>query len=77
MVLEKVEDIGATVEVDEGEQLSAYERHVEGEIIAVLSSEEYISCIMCSSKVNEVNAVFGKCTKCSAVVKLKKCQKLN
>ena len=64
--------------MDEGEQLSTYERQTEGEVVAVLSSEEYISCMMCSGKVmiSATNILIGKCLKCTAVLKLNKCQKL-
>ena len=42
-----------------------------------MSSEEYISCMMCSGKVTiSTSALIGKCSKCAAVLKLNKCQKL-
>ena len=53
-----MEDIGAT---DEGEQLSIYERQIEGEVVAVVSNEEYISCMMCSGKVTISTTRSGLC----------------
>ena len=78
VVVEEVEDIGVTVQVDEGEQLSTHERQIEGEVVAGVSSEEYISCMMCSGKVtiSTTSALIGKCSKFAAVLKLNKCQKL-
>ena len=47
---------------------------VTGEIIAVQSICDYLSCTSCQGgTVHTVNPVIGKCAKCTATVKLSKC----
>ena len=44
-----------------------------GEVVAVLYSEQYKSCISCKSKVSTDNEVLGRCSKCDSTMKLSKC----
>lgn len=48
-------------------------RVILGEIVAVLSADQYLSCINCRGKVNELSEVMGECTKCSTKMKIKAC----
>ena len=47
----------------------------EGEIIAILGIDEYISCVNCRGKVKGRDEVIGECIKCKAKVKLSRCSK--
>ncbi len=40
----------------------------------MLSIDQYTTCLSCKGKVSSVNATLGQCTKCTAVMKLTKCQ---
>ena len=47
---------------------------VTGEIVAIQSISDYLSCLNCSGgTVHSINAVIGKCSKCDAMLKLSKC----
>ena len=46
---------------------------MEGEIIAVLSLDEYPSCLKCKAKVTTVSPIMAECYKCGAKFKLNKC----
>ena len=47
---------------------------VTGEIIAVQSVTDYLTCINCSTgTVRTLNSTIGKCTKCAATQKLNQC----
>ena len=46
---------------------------MEGEIIGVVSFEQYISCIGCKGKVTEETNMMGECNKCKMKVKLSRC----
>ena len=52
-------------------------RVVEGEIAGIVSCEEYVSCIACKAKVRRDSDVIGRCSKCSMIVKLCKCESLS
>ena len=45
----------------------------EGEIIAVLNTDDYTSCISCKGKVRAVSDLMGECLKCDAKLKLACC----
>lgn len=48
---------------------------IEGEIIGVTSTKEYLSCINCQSKVDQIGAsAIGRCSNCSTQVKINKCE---
>ena len=63
--LENVNEEDAT-----GEESEDSGHVVSGEISAVISTSEYLSCKFCHSKVVSEDDVFAECTKCSAVMKL-------
>ena len=65
---EKINDNGP---VDERHVAS--EKNIVGEITSVLSFELYLSCPECKSKLQQVDSICGRCTKCRGVVKLSKC----
>ncbi len=48
-------------------------RVVEGEIDGVVSCDEYLSCMSCTSKVKSVSEVISECTKCGVLMKSDKC----
>lgn len=47
---------------------------IEGEIVGVLSVDEYKCCFNCRSKVNPISEAIGQCKKCAMKVKLNKCE---
>ena len=49
---------------------------ISGEISAVISSTEYLSCRICHSKVQSDDRVLAKCSKCSALIKVSGCEKM-
>ena len=51
-------------------QLKQEDEILEGEIIGVVSFEQYISCIGCKGKVTEETNMMGECNKCKMKVKL-------
>uniref|UniRef100_A0A1X7VMY7 Replication protein A OB domain-containing protein n=1 Tax=Amphimedon queenslandica TaxID=400682 RepID=A0A1X7VMY7_AMPQE len=44
-----------------------------GEIIAVLSTTDYVSCVSCTGTVHSINGILGQFTHCNATIKLKSC----
>lgn len=46
----------------------------QGEISAVLSTSEYLSCKFCRSKAVSEDGVVAECQKCSAVMKASNCE---
>jgi len=71
--VELKDDIGDVV----GEELvydgSGNVQVIKGEIIGVISYESYASCINCDGKVDQFNDRLGKCRKCSAMLKMERC----
>ena len=63
-----VDDIGEVVDddVEEG-------KVVKGEIIGVLTCDEYVSCRACKAKVLPISEIVGECSKCNMKAKLQKC----
>ena len=49
---------------------------IEGEIDGMAYDDEYDGCIGCSAKVKGDDKVLGECTKCSMIMKWKKCKKI-
>lgn len=58
---------------DDEESLNAA-KVVQGEIVAVLSVDQYKCCISCKGKVGRSSSGIGECTKCGAKMKLTKCE---
>ena len=46
---------------------------IEGDIIGVLSSEEYLSCLNCKDSVSHINETISKCNACDSMVKISEC----
>ena len=70
--IQKIDDIGEVVLLSDDEDSSQGGNNlVEGEIVAILTTNEYYSCISCKGKVTTVNGVIGECGKCHAKMKLK------
>ena len=72
----EVEDIGEVVDEVMDEVMEEGQGRFEGgegEIVHVLSCEEYSSC--CKAKVVKVTDVIGECTKCGGKMKIRKCVK--
>ena len=57
------------------EESEGYGQVVKGEVSAVLSVSEYLSCRFCHSKVLSNNGIVAKCSKCSALLKVSVCCK--
>ena len=45
-----------------------------GEIVGIVSFTQFLGCVVCGSKVNEVNKVIGKCSKCELKQKMDRCK---
>ena len=73
-VVKPIADLGevASMSIDEGEVRHGGEV-VEGEIVAVLSADEYRTWMKCKGKVFICSDVVGECTKCGAKLKLHIC----
>ena len=68
-----IEDIGilADAPIDDSEECEV----VQGEIIGVVSAEEYRSCLSCMVKVKALGGeIMGVCNKCTMKVKLSVCE---
>ena len=51
---------------------------ITGEIIAVQSISNYLSCVSCSGgTVQTLTSTIGKCSKCDAIIKLSRCNQSN
>jgi hypothetical protein len=74
-IITEIDDIDV-VELDEDNFASTEERNLEGEIVGVMFSDEYLSCLACKAKVQEAGgSAVGECSKCHLKVKLSKCPK--
>ena len=69
--LETIADIG--IVADACSATEAADKVVEGEIIAVLSPDEYPSGLKCKAKFTTVSPIMAECYKCGAKFKLNKC----
>lgn len=70
-IIVAIEDIGEIADPSLGVgQLKQEDEILEGEIIGVVSFEQYISCIGCKGKVTEETNMMGECNKCKMKVKL-------
>ncbi len=70
-VVEDLEDVNEESGEEEGDD---WGRSISGEISAVLSSTEYLSCKFCHSKVGSDDGVVAECSKCAAVMKVSCCE---
>lgn len=74
---EAVKDLDVNEELVGGEDSEDVGRSISGEVTAVISTAEYYSCKFCCSKVElEEDGVVGECTKCGAVLKVSRCNKM-
>ena len=76
--IETVDEISNVAEVEEGEleESGVVRKIVEGEIVGIKSSDEYIGCFSCNAKVKTESNVLGECTKCGLLVKMEKSKRL-
>lgn len=51
-----------------------YTSEIYGEIIGVLNTDEYLSCLACKAKVNQISDKIGQCHKCNLQMKLTMCE---
>ena len=59
------------------EENSVVKKIVEGDIVGVRNSDDYIGCFACNAKVKtDDDNVLGECTKCGMLVKVSKCKRL-
>ena len=69
-------DIGVISDVDLEEDYSSVSYQcVKGEIVGVVSVEEYLSCFQCKSFVRVISEVYGECVRCKIKVKTERCKK--
>ena len=73
-VVEDVENVNEE-EIGGEEDEDDSGRTVEGEITAVISSSEYLSCKFCRSKAVASDELVAECSKCNAVMKVSCCEK--
>ena len=48
---------------------------LEGEIVGIISVEEYMCCVGCKGKVVRETGVMGECSRCKMKVKISRCKK--
>ena len=65
-----IDDIGEVLEDANDKRVSP---SIDGEIDSVLSLTDYRQCKVCNSKIEIINDIIGRCTKCKALSKLSKC----
>ena len=71
--IEHADDIGeVNTDFVQHEDTTCTQKAVVGEIISVLSCEEYLCCSECNSKI-EPKGACGTCTRCCTMVRLSKC----
>ena len=71
--IEHADDIGeVNTDFVQHEDTTCTQKAVVGEIISVLSCEEYLCCSECNSKI-EPKGACGTCTRCYTMVRLSKC----
>lgn len=75
--VQEIDDIGEVDDTLSDGECSKAPNNISGEIIAVLSAEEYSSCISCKTKVRPLNEVIGECPKCQTKMKLNRCNSSN
>lgn len=68
-----IDDLGEVIGNEGLVEISSGFKHITGDIIAVISFAEYPSCITCKSKVDKINDLLGKCTKCGMSLKWSRC----
>ena len=47
---------------------------LEGEIVGIISVEEYMCCVGCKEKVVRETGVMGECSRCKMKVKISRCK---
>ena len=72
--VEVINDIGKVVE-EAADSGMCCGKLVVGEVIGVVSCEEYLGCMSCKAKVGECNEMIGQCGKCGMKQKLSRCSK--
>ena len=63
--------VGLGSSEDSDQPLLGY-KEIDGDIVAVLGMDEYLSCISCKSKVKELNNTIGEC---ACKIKISRCKK--
>lgn len=72
--IQPVSDIGEiATEIEQKPGIHHQNAVLEGEIVGVLSTDQYLSCLNCKAKINPINEHIGECGKCNFKVKLSKC----
>lgn len=79
--IEAIPDIGDVISDDEfttaDDQVGQSNNTVEGEITAIISVDDYPTCVSCKGKVKSVTDVIGECMRCNAKVKISRCNHSN
>ena len=72
--IDEVADIGEVATEIESKPGTHHHNYVmEGEIVGVLSTDRYLSCLNCKAKIKPTTERVGECIKCNFKVKLAKC----
>ena len=72
--MDQIDDISSEEEVyDEVTQLQSIEEVADGQIISVLSTTDYSSCVACNGSIIPVSDTLAKCIKCRATMKISNC----
>lgn len=76
--IEIIEDIGdtANIEEDDLQDRGIVKKSIEGEIDAVIYTDEYEACMTCKSKVMIEDDIIAACSKCGIVMKRSRCMSL-
>uniref|UniRef100_A0A1X7U897 Replication factor A C-terminal domain-containing protein n=1 Tax=Amphimedon queenslandica TaxID=400682 RepID=A0A1X7U897_AMPQE len=58
---------------EEVNHLQSIKAVTDGQIILVLSTTDYLSCVACSGSIIHISDTLAKCTKCRATMKISNC----
>lgn len=68
-----IDDLGEVIDDEAVIESTSGLKHITGEIIGVVNFTEYPSCLACKSKVDKINDLLGKCTRCALSLKWNRC----
>lgn len=65
-----VDDIGEVIDDEDVEEGSSGLKVIKGEILGIISCDEYLTCKVYKSKVLPISEIIGECSKCKMKLKL-------
>ena len=75
VTIEEVSDLGDVCDLEQETVTDPSRRELNDvEVLLVLNLQSYPACITCKAKVETTSATLGRCTKCSSMQRLNKCE---